>query len=78
VFAQRRAGFALLVAALLGVVTASSEFRLKTATDTYLDQPDRRRVLAAKTIAAAIAVLTAVAVALAAVAALTTIRRDVT
>jgi ABC-2 type transport system permease protein len=48
-------GFALLVAALLGVVITSGEFRLKTATDTYLDQPDRGRVLAAKAIAAAAA-----------------------
>jgi ABC-type transport system involved in multi-copper enzyme maturation permease subunit len=48
-------GFALLVAALLGVVITSGEFRLKTATDTYLDQPDRARVMAAKTIAAAAA-----------------------
>jgi ABC-2 type transport system permease protein len=48
-------GFALLVAALLGVVSASGEFRLKTATDTYLDQPDRGRVLAAKAVAAAVA-----------------------
>ena len=46
-------GFALLVAALLGVAVASSEFRLKTATDTYLDQPSRSRVLAAKAVAAA-------------------------
>src|SRR2546429_810393 len=29
-------GFALLAAALLGVVITSGEFRLKTATDTYL------------------------------------------
>jgi hypothetical protein len=48
-------GFALLAAALLGVVITSGEFRLKTATDTYLDQPDRGRVLAAKAIAAAAA-----------------------
>lgn len=48
-------GFALLVAALLGVVIASGEFRLKTATDTYLDQPGRGRVLAAKAVAAAVA-----------------------
>lgn len=48
-------GFALLVAALLGVVSASGEFRLKTATDTYLDQPHRGRVLTAKAIAAALA-----------------------
>lgn len=48
-------GFGLLIAALLGVVITSGEFRLKTATDTYLDQPDRGRVLAAKVIAAAFA-----------------------
>ena len=48
-------GFALLVAAVLGTVIASSEFRLKTATETYLGQPDRNRVLAAKAIAAATA-----------------------
>jgi ABC-type transport system involved in multi-copper enzyme maturation permease subunit len=48
-------GFALLVAALLGVSVASGEFRLKTATDTYLDQPHRGQVLAAKAVAAAIA-----------------------
>ena len=48
-------GFALLAAALLGVVITSGEFRLKTATDTYLDQPDRGRVLAAKAITAAAA-----------------------
>jgi ABC-2 type transport system permease protein len=46
-------GFALLIAALLGVVSASGEFRLKAATDTYLDQPHRGRVLAAKATAAA-------------------------
>jgi ABC-2 type transport system permease protein len=48
-------GFALLVAALLGVVSASGEFRFKTATDTYLDQPRRGPVLAAKAVAAAVA-----------------------
>jgi hypothetical protein len=48
-------GFALLAAALLGVLSASGEFRLKTATDTYLDQPGRGRVLAAKTAVAALA-----------------------
>lgn len=48
-------GFALLVAALLGVVITSGEFRLKTATDTYLDQPGRGRVLAAKAAVAAAA-----------------------
>jgi ABC-type transport system involved in multi-copper enzyme maturation permease subunit len=45
-------GFALLMAAVLGVTSASGEFRLKTATDTYLDEPDRTKVLAAKAIAA--------------------------
>jgi hypothetical protein len=48
-------GFALLVAALLGVAVASGEFRLKTATGTYLDQPARGLVLAAKAVAAAVA-----------------------
>jgi hypothetical protein len=48
-------GLALLVAALLGVVIASGEFRLRTATDTYLDQPDRGRVLAAKAVTSAVA-----------------------
>jgi len=48
-------GFALLIAALLGTVIATSEFRLKTATDTYLDQSARGRVLAAKAVAAATA-----------------------
>ncbi len=48
-------GFALLVAALLGVAVTSGEYRLKTATDTYLDQPGRGRVLAAKAVAAAAA-----------------------
>ena len=48
-------GFALLIAALLGVASASGEFRLNTATDTYLDQPNRTRVLAAKAAVAAVA-----------------------
>jgi ABC-2 type transport system permease protein len=48
-------GFALLIATLVGVVITSGEFRLKTATDTYLDQPYRSRVLAAKAIVAAAA-----------------------
>lgn len=48
-------GFALLVAAVLGTTSVCGEFRLKAATDTYLDQPDRRRVLAAKAIIAAAA-----------------------
>jgi hypothetical protein len=48
-------GFALLVAAVLGITSACGEFRLNTATDTYLDEPDRNRVLAAKAIVAAAA-----------------------
>jgi ABC-2 type transport system permease protein len=48
-------GFALIVAALLGAVIASGESRLNTATDTYLDQPNRSRVLAAKAVTAAVA-----------------------
>lgn len=47
-------GFALLIAALLGVCITSGEFWLKTATDTYLDQPDRILVLAAKATVAAV------------------------
>lgn len=46
-------GFALLVAMVFGVTVASGEFRHRTATDTYLDQPDRVRVLLAKAVAAA-------------------------
>jgi ABC-2 type transport system permease protein len=62
-------GFALLVAALLGVSITSGEFRLKTATDTYLDQPGRGRVLTAKAVAAAAAgVMLGTAVAAAATA----------
>jgi ABC-type transport system involved in multi-copper enzyme maturation permease subunit len=48
-------GFAILVATVLGTIVASGEFRHKTATDTYLDEPNRIRVLAAKTIAGAVA-----------------------
>ena len=48
-------GFALIAAAVLGTVITCGEFRHKTATGTYLDQPDRGRVLAAKTTAAAVA-----------------------
>jgi ABC-2 type transport system permease protein len=46
-------GFAMLVAAVLGVTVATGEFRHRTATDTYLDQPNRTRVLVAKVVAAA-------------------------
>jgi ABC-type transport system involved in multi-copper enzyme maturation permease subunit len=48
-------GFALIAAAVLGASITSGEFRHKTATSTYIDQPDRNRVLAAKVIAAAAA-----------------------
>lgn len=47
-------GFALLVAAVFGASLVSGEFRLKTITDTYLDDPNRVRVLASKAIAGAI------------------------
>jgi ABC-2 type transport system permease protein len=45
-------GFAMLVAAVFGITVATSEFRHRTATDTYLDQPNRTRILAAKLLAA--------------------------
>jgi ABC-2 type transport system permease protein len=45
-------GFAMLVATVFGVTVSSGEFRHRTATDTYLDQPNRIRVLVAKLIAA--------------------------
>ena len=48
-------GFALIAAAVLGTVITAGEFRHKTPTGTYLDQPSRGRVLAAKAIAAAAA-----------------------
>jgi ABC-2 type transport system permease protein len=47
-------GFALLVSAVFGTSLASSEFRLKTITDTYLDDPNRVRVMASKAIAGAV------------------------
>jgi len=56
-------GFALLVAAVLGITSACGEYRLKTATDTYLDEPDRSRVLAAKAITAAAGLVTGLAAA---------------
>jgi ABC-2 type transport system permease protein len=45
-------GWALLLAAVLGVTVSSGEFRHGTATLTYLAAPSRVRVLAAKAIAA--------------------------
>jgi hypothetical protein len=44
-----RTGFAMLIAAVLGVAVASGEFRHQTATATYLATPNRVRVLVAKT-----------------------------
>lgn len=48
-------GFALLLAAVLGVTVSSGEFRHQTATATYLAFPLRGRVLLAKTCAAVVA-----------------------
>jgi len=48
-------GVAMVLAAVLGVIAASGEYRHTTATLTYLATPNRSRVLAAKSIAAAIA-----------------------
>jgi ABC-2 type transport system permease protein len=60
-------GFAMLTAAVFGATVSSGEFRHKTITDTYLDQPGRVQVMAAKTItaSAAGAVFGAVAAAIA-------------
>jgi ABC-type transport system involved in multi-copper enzyme maturation permease subunit len=46
-------GFGMLLAAVLGVVSATGEFRHGSATLTYLATPHRARVLAAKTVAVA-------------------------
>jgi len=48
-------GWSLLFAAVLGVMVASGEHRHSSASQTYLATPDRRRVLAAKAVAAALA-----------------------
>jgi ABC-type transport system involved in multi-copper enzyme maturation permease subunit len=45
----------LILAAVLGVIISSGEFRHQTATHTYLAVPDRNRVLAAKAAVGAIA-----------------------
>jgi ABC-2 type transport system permease protein len=47
-------GFSMLMAMLLGAITASGEFRHATATLTYLSCPNRTRVLAAKAMTAAL------------------------
>jgi ABC-2 type transport system permease protein len=44
-------GFAMLVATVFGATVSSGEFRHRTATDTYLDQPNRVLVLVSKLIA---------------------------
>lgn len=48
-------GFGILLATVFGTIVASGEFRHQTATDTYLDEPHRLRVLTAKLIAGAAA-----------------------
>lgn len=45
-------GFALIIAAAYGTTVTSNELRHHTITDTYLDEPNRRRVLIAKVITA--------------------------
>jgi ABC-2 type transport system permease protein len=47
-------GFAMLMAMVLGATTASGEFRHGTATLTYLESPNRARVLIAKALCAAL------------------------
>ncbi len=47
-------GVAMILAAVLGVIVASGEFRHTSATLTYLATPDRRRVLGAKAAATAL------------------------
>lgn len=48
-------GFALLTAAVFGAVVSTGEFRHRTVTDTYLDQPSRIRVMLAKIVTAGVA-----------------------
>jgi hypothetical protein len=48
-------GVAMILAAVLGVIVTSGEFRHTSATLTYLATPDRRRVLGAKAAATALA-----------------------
>jgi ABC-2 type transport system permease protein len=47
-------GVAMILAAVLGVIVTSGEFRHTSATLTYLAAPDRRRVLGAKAVATAL------------------------
>jgi ABC-2 type transport system permease protein len=47
-------GVAMILAAVLGVIVTSGEFRHTSATLTYLATPDRRRVLGAKAVATAL------------------------
>lgn len=46
-------GWSMMFAAVLGVIVAAGEFRHATATLTYLDSPNRGRVLAAEAIVGA-------------------------
>jgi ABC-2 type transport system permease protein len=47
-------GVAMILAAVLGVIVTSGEFRHTSATLTYLATPDRRRVLVTKAVATAL------------------------
>jgi len=47
-------GVAMILAAVLGVIVTSGEFRHTSATLTYLATPDRRRVLGVKAVATAL------------------------
>jgi len=47
-------GVAMILAAVLGVIVTSGEFRHTSATLTYLATPDRRRVLGAKAVGTAL------------------------
>jgi ABC-type transport system involved in multi-copper enzyme maturation permease subunit len=48
-------GFGALISMVFGTTVVTGEFRHKTITDTYLDEPQRGRVLAAKVIVAGVA-----------------------
>lgn len=47
-------GLAILLAAVFGTTVSTGDFRYRTATDTYLDDPNRVRVLVAKLMASAV------------------------
>lgn len=63
------AGFAALLALILGITVVTTEFRHGTVTPTLLAEPRRERVLAAKAVAVALVALLFVLLALAVVAA---------